>query len=140
MSNHKGTIIIADDDGGIRSLIGEFLEATYPEYKIEFCTNGDELQNRLEKAVQDVALVITDNNMEKGPTGGSLIKQYATRQGFPPMLLIYGANDNNEIGKDAMRNGAVGYLKKPVVDLRHIELVVDGALSPDRERVSLSSP
>ena len=89
----------------------------FPEYKPEFFVDGSLLQNRLEGLVSnqgDVKLVITDNSIP-GITGSELIAKYAKKFSFPFILHYAGLED---IGTEAVKNGAAGYMIKPATYLQ----------------------
>ena len=116
-------IIIADDKEHQRELVKEMIETIFEPFPIEFYNDGNGLKSRLERGVKDVKCIITDNDMINGPTGSQLILQYAGENGIPPIVLIYGANDSNLIGEQAVKDGAVGYLKKPYTMSQFKEVV-----------------
>ena len=119
----KKIILIADDIEIMRDLNTEFVERLFSNYIVETCSSGTELRNRLEKGVEGVACVITDDDMKEGPTGGELITKYASKV---PMVLCYG-RDQNAIGEKAVQDGAVGYLKKPY-NMKEFKEIVSKAL------------
>ncbi|MDP2628640.1 MAG: response regulator [Nanoarchaeota archaeon] len=111
MTNDK-KILIADDEKDTRELVGDMIGMDFSDYNIEFCENGNSLKNRLEKIVgkeTEIKLVLTDNEMP-GYQGSSLIREYA-RKINAPMILVYAGD--NEIGEQAVKDGAFAYLKKP---------------------------
>jgi len=108
----KRKILIADDDEENRELVNVFTKKLFPEYELELFEEGASLRKRLEGLVgkeNNVKLVLTDNQMP-GYEGSELIKEYSRKINFP-MILIYGGF--NGIGKQAVENGAYGFLQKP---------------------------
>lgn len=114
------SILLAEDDECIRHLFYEFMKISFPEYEIETFEDGTSLQGRLEKNIENVKVVITDNQMP-GITGSEIIKDYAKKV---PMVLVYGGKEY--IGEEAIKNGAVGYLLKPINPFSKLTEIVQG--------------
>ena len=55
------TILVADDDSGVRSSLGVALRGE--GYHVEFVKNGDEVLKRVESRNLDVALILLDVRM-----------------------------------------------------------------------------
>ncbi len=111
MADNKGTILIADDKEIIREVIEMHLsKALFGNYSYKHFSTGTQLEQRLRGNLEDVVLLITDNNMEEGPTGKDLAIKYAPRVNFP-VILHYSGNDS--IGEAAIQAGAESYFKKP---------------------------
>ena len=108
---NKNLIIIADDTEPLRRLQKRILQK-FSEFKIEEFDSGTSLRNRLEDNVDSIALVITDNDMP-GMKGSEIIREYSKRQGFEeiPFILHYAGDE--QIGKQAVIDGAFDYLMKP---------------------------
>ncbi len=109
----KKVILYAEDDKGLRDATERTLRRSFPEYTIETVNSGDSLEKRLNNGIEDVALVITDNEMP-GVRGAKIIELYAKKEGFRriPFILFYGGDDI--IGKVAVENGAFSYVLKPL--------------------------
>lgn len=107
MENMK--IFHADDKETQRDLVYRILRRDFPAYDLESFDDGVFLAERMEKGLSDVALIITDNQMPF-LTGSQIIRDYALRIEIP-MILAYGGD--KEIGEQAVRNGAFGYILKP---------------------------
>ncbi|MBI4116656.1 response regulator [Candidatus Pacearchaeota archaeon] len=114
----RNTILLADDTEIIRELQRTIL-GRFSEYEIEEFSNGNSLRNRLEGKIEDVSLVVTDNDMP-GSKGSEIIAEYAGKSKFP-FVLIYGGDE--EIGEQAVRDGAFGYLRKPFEMRQYAELI-----------------
>ena len=128
---NKGNILVADDVDDVRDLVVESLNLLFPGYEIEQFSNGNLIKRRLEQELETpggVKLLVTDNDMKIGPTGSELIANYAKRVNFP-IILNYGGIE--EIGKEAIRNGAYGYLLKPFIITSFGE-IVGGALGKSK--------
>ena len=101
------TVLVADDDDRIRSLLLDTLSAL--GYQVLGAKNGEEALSLLETEKLD--LVITDVRMPK-MNGLSLLKNIKNLNPLLPVLIITGYNFN--FTKDqAMENGADGFLAKP---------------------------
>ena len=108
-----GTILVAEDEPIVLSVVKEFIKRGFPEFKIETFLDGNALEQRLKGDLDLVRAVITDHNMP-GKNGGELIEKYALAPKFKdkiPMFLYYG--DALEIGIEAINNGAYCFTRKP---------------------------
>lgn len=107
----RNTILYAENHDYSRNLFIEILKEEFSDYNIESFPDGIQLKNRLEEDVNNIALVITDNDMP-GPHGFELIKNYAKRKSLDrvPFILLYGGDER--IGKEAVKQGAFGYVLK----------------------------
>ena len=103
------TILIADDESTIRKLNSMIVEREFPDYNIELFEDGKELDERLNQNLEEVCLIVTDNQMP-GMYGLEIIEKYARKLKNIPFVLYYGGDE--EIGKDAVKNGAYDYVMK----------------------------
>lgn len=113
----KGKILYAEDDLNFSRIYSEFIEYFFPDYGLEKYFNGLSLKDRLEKSVEDVKLVLTDNQMPN-ITGSEIIKNYANKLKVPFILMYGGGKD---IGELAIKNGAFGYILKPLSHEKFVE-------------------
>lgn len=107
-------ILLADDVEFLRKLYRDIVSSTFPNYEVELFQNGDSLAGRLERDVNNIALILTDNNMPPGPTGSEIIRKYAKCPKFNgtiPFILSYAGDE--EIGKKAIEDGAFSFIQKP---------------------------
>lgn len=104
-------ILIADDDYCIRFTLKEYLPNTFPDFQLEVFESGKTLVERLNADLTGVRMALIDNNMPPGMTGVEIIERYAKTVEFPFILNYAG---DREIGERAVKNGAFGYLSKPV--------------------------
>ena len=113
MNQSKGTILIADDKKIVREPLMAYLAMDFPDYNVIEVTSGMNLERRLKEGLENTPLVILDNHMPPGPFGSELIKQYAAKyNGGTSFILFYG-DDDDSIGEQAVRDGAVAFYKKP---------------------------
>ena len=121
-------IIIAEDEETLRTVGGLILEKAIPGVQIIKLDCGNALEQLLQLATERkkyiADLIFTDNSMPPGLTGSELIEKYALRPGCPPIILHYGGDP--EIGRRALKNGAVYSLSKPanIRDIREVALGV----------------
>ena len=111
-------ILLADDTEILRDFQRTILKK-FPGYEIEEFEDGSSLKSRLEGKVEDVSLVVTDNEMP-GVNGSEIISEYAKKSKFP-FVLVYGGGE--EIGEQAIKNGAFRYLMKPFEMGQYVELI-----------------
>lgn len=111
------TILYAEDEESVRNVTSRIIGVRFPDIHLESFTDGTSLVERLEKGVEDVAMVLTDNNMP-GINGGMVIKRYARLPEFAqiPFVLNYGGDTN--IGEKAIEDGARAYILKPEIPLK----------------------
>jgi DNA-binding NtrC family response regulator len=125
-------ILLSDDDEAIRTLYQQLLRDRFTDYGVEVLTDGDSLVGRLEKEVDNVAVVITDNSMPPGPAGSEVIKRYArgSKFGKIPFILVYAGDIT--LGNEAIQNGAFDFIEKPF-NLQQFIGVVQKALDKYKE-------
>jgi len=123
----RNKILCAEDYKPLRDYIKISLEEGFPDFHIEIHKDGNSLKNRLEQDVSDVALVVTDNKMP-GYSGLSIIRDYARRENLKeiPFILFYG--DDERLGKQAVEEGAFGYVLKGA-DLEELIKTIKKALN-----------
>lgn len=129
-------ILHADDEESMGMLYEHFHERAYPEYKLVRYQDGTSLQKGLEELAGDgVVLVITDNDMP-GMTGSEIIKKFARdpRYAHIKFILSYGGPEN--IGREAVDNGAFAYIMKPYRMVSQLEPLIDRALGIKRDITS----
>jgi DNA-binding NtrC family response regulator len=101
-------ILIVDDDPGQRSLLHSFL--TSQGFETVLATSGE---NALQLLGQnDVSLMISDVRMP-GISGLETLRRARKEKAHLPILLVTAFADIRE-AVDAMRDGALNYLSKPI--------------------------
>jgi len=100
-------ILVADDDGAIRTLLRTFLEEE--DYRVTEALTGQEALEGLRSGNYD--LVLLDMRLP-GMTGLDVLKQLREKQGDMPVILMtaYGS-PNTAIQASSL--GAYGYITKP---------------------------
>jgi DNA-binding response OmpR family regulator len=107
-------ILLADDDGALRSVLASVLRKQ--GYEVIECRNGQELLDHLDcfahpYASDDFDLIISDNRMP-GANGLDILDGLQRCHDYPPMLLITAFGDD-ATHEEAHRLGALGVLNKP---------------------------
>ncbi len=108
-SNHK--ILIVDDEGSIRELLGEFIESFCPDAYIDFANSRREAEQKLE--VNPYTHVLTDMSME-GPYSGVYVARSAKK--VNPKIRVFlhtGSNDRTMENKIAREPSIDEYAFKP---------------------------
>jgi len=101
------TILIVDDDAGIRQVLQDLLASA--GYRTLLATDGEEALLKLEGG--DVDLVISDDKMP-GMSGRELLWECVRRWPGLPVILLTGYGTVPE-AVEAIKGGAVDYLLKP---------------------------
>lgn len=110
MTDRK-TILYAEDKEEFRTRYQRVMDHFFPGYRVVPFNDGTSLENRLAGNLNDVALIVTDNQMP-GKTGFDIIKDHAREEKLRriPVILLY--NGEPIIGKVAVENGAFSYVSK----------------------------
>ncbi len=108
MSNHakKPTILICDDEEGIRESFKLILE---DNYDLRFATNGPEALEMLKTL--SPALMMLDIKMPK-VHGLEVLKQIKQLKPKLPVIIVTGYQ-SVEMAQEALRLGAADYIPKP---------------------------
>jgi putative nucleotidyltransferase with HDIG domain len=126
----KTTVLIVDDESGIRSLLSEAL--TYAQYDCYTAASGEEALE-LMRQVQFVA-VITDLRMP-GLSGIQLLEEI--RRTYPHVAVLMATGEADiRVGIQAMKEGADDYLVKPF-QLEVAAASLDRALEKKRLEIEL---
>ena len=119
--NHSATVLVVDDDPGVRTMLCEFLGAR--GFRCLVADSVDNAVNIVENEAVDVILV--DVNLE-GKSGFDLISYVNLHYSDVPCIVVTG-NDDWEVAKVAIDVGAYGYVVKPF-SLTEILVYVENAL------------
>jgi DNA-binding NtrC family response regulator len=123
-SREAPTILVVDDDQGQRSLLGGFLERQ--GLRVLYAGSGEQALSILD--AEPVEMMITDVRMP-GLSGFETLRQARVRHPRLPVLLVTAYADVHD-AVDAMRDGAVNYLEKPI-DLDELLASVREAVGMD---------
>lgn len=118
----KGIILYAEDNENVRKTMIHSFERHFPDYNIESFEDGELINQRILKGLEDVCLVIIDNEMPL-TNGSEIIKKYARVNSNVPFILFYGGNE--EIGREAIESGAHSYFLKLAPVKRLYESIKD---------------
>lgn len=118
----KRTILVADDEKNIRSGLRLALEDE--GYEVLCAADGQEAWNLLSSS--NVDLVISDLRMP-GISGQELLKKIVSSYPMLPVIILTG-HGTIESAVDAMRNGAVDFITKPL-NLDRLYLMVKRAFA-----------
>jgi len=124
----RQTILIADDERGIRNLLRSYCERQ--GYAVRIAASGQEALAALDDERFDVAIV--DLHMP-GATGLDVLAHAREAQPECEVIILTGFADLDS-AVEALRLGAYDYMQKPVSDLHHLGVVISRAL----ERRALS--
>src|SRR5579871_907922 len=110
-SSHNATtarILIVDDDPGQRSLLNTFLKSQ--GFETTLAASGEEALEALKDG--KFAMMISDVRMP-GLSGLETLRRARENNAILPVLLVTAYADIRE-AVDAMRDGALNYLAKPI--------------------------
>jgi putative nucleotidyltransferase with HDIG domain len=122
------TILVVDDDDGVRSAVGRFLHAR--GYEALSAASGEDALGLL--ASRPVTAVLLDVRLP-GLSGVDLVPQLLDAQPDAALLMLTAVNDATSAAL-CMQRGAMDYLIKPV-DLSHLERAIERALARRAERL-----
>jgi response regulator RpfG family c-di-GMP phosphodiesterase len=128
----RGSVLVVDDDPGIRSLIKDKLSRD--GFACCNCSNGAEALDALDRESFDI--IISDLQMP-GISGLELLRVAHERHARSAFLMITGLDDIR-VGIDAMKSGADDYLVKPF-RLDEISACVERALTKKRLEIELEN-
>jgi CheY-like chemotaxis protein len=110
MNNHAGeTILIAEDERSIRSLLRTFLESE--GYAVREAAGGEEALASIAKAVPDVLLL----DLSMPPPQGMEVLRHIRQSTMErkPAVVILTAHGSVKLAVEAVRMGALDFLEKP---------------------------
>ncbi len=110
---YRNRIFVAEDYPEIMAAYKIMLEMEFSETPTEFFKDGTSLVDRLNQNPTDLGLVLTDNQMP-GINGSKIIEDYAKDPRFENVRFVLATGDGAEAGQKALKDGAHGYLAKPV--------------------------
>lgn len=134
MERSKARILVVDDDEQVLTFLGHLLR--YHGYDITEASDGRQALEILES--RDFDLVISDIRMP-GLDGLGLLRELKKRDKSPAAIILSACNDL-PMAVNAMKNGALDYIVKPVraaILLESIEQGLAAGESRARERSQL---
>ena len=134
MAGDKITIMIVDDDDGIRGYISKLL--TQKGYNVIACASGTEAIERLRSGDDNISLAILDILMPEMDGLDTLIEIRRMHKNIPIVMLS--ALGHTNIIVKAMKAGATDYLVKPFEE-EELELAIKKALEKSELLAEISS-
>ncbi len=128
MTEHRGRILVVDDEGSMRDFLTICLRRA--GHTCEAAAGGAEALKRIDNEEWDV--VLTDLTMPQ--VSGMDVLRHAVALPNPPLVIMMTAYASTNTAVEAMKTGAYDYLIKPF-NVDEIQLVMQRAL----ERQSLRS-
>ncbi len=122
------TILVVDDDDGVRSAVGRFLHTR--GYETLSAASGEDALQLL--AGHRVTAVLLDVRLA-GLSGVELVPQVLAAEPDAALLMLTAVNDATNAAL-CMQRGAMDYLIKPV-DLAHLERALERALARRGEQL-----
>lgn len=114
----ESKILVVDDDHAVRDFLGRFLK-TKGYQQVQLVPTGEEALKLIEK--QDIDLVLLDIKLP-GMNGVEVLRKLKKLKPLTGVIMITAFPDE-EIGKEALKEGASDYIMKPF-DLAYLELSV----------------
>jgi len=108
----KKIILFAEDDNLVMQMYESIGPRLFPDYDLEFFSDGTSLEKRFKEGVEGVCAILSDNQMP-GIDGSKLVEKYAFTPEFKDIKFILNYGGCNSIGKKAVENGAATYFIKP---------------------------
>ncbi|MBI4618662.1 MAG: response regulator [Desulfobacterales bacterium] len=124
------SILVVDDEGSIRRLLGETLDMS--GHKCALAADAAEARTFIRD--QDFDLILCDVKMP-GESGLDLIR-YVLAEHQETAVIIVSAVDDTEIAETALEIGAFGYIIKP---FRHNELMISIANALRRRELEIKN-
>lgn len=121
----KGLVMAVDDDPDIGLLMQKQLEDC--QFDVEVFDSGEKLLSRLSSQTPD--LILSDYNMP-GYNGLDLMKKVHETYPEIPFLFV-SACLTKEVVLEALKQGAYGFVEKPVDEIRLV-LMIETAIARDR--------
>jgi two-component system response regulator HydG len=131
ISSAAPQILIVDDDAGQRSLLSSFLDTQ--GFVTSTASSGEEALDQLQKRAFD--MMISDVRMN-GISGLETLRRARLQHRTLPVLLVTAYADIRE-AVDAIRDGALNYLAKPI-DLDELLAAVQSATGLSHRSATLA--
>jgi DNA-binding NtrC family response regulator len=118
----KSRILIVDDD---RQFVARLRQVLEGRYEVESAHSVEEFSERFSSSAFD--LVVLDMRLETDREGLELLKLIRSEHPTMPVLMVTGYPDL-DTAVEAMKAGAVDYVRKERVDLNALSKIVDSLL------------
>jgi CheY-like chemotaxis protein len=126
MSSALTTVLLVDDDPGVRFALAEVLHER--GYRVVSASSGSEALRALD-GLDEIDVVVTDLSMP-GMDGLELVSRIAARVPALPVILLT-AHCSDRLGRIASSHGARGCLAKPF-DIDQLALAIEQARGASR--------
>lgn len=113
----KTVVMVVDDDEHIRGFISKFIKSK--GYDVITASNGKEALEILNK--RKVCIILLDIFMPE--MNGVEFLNIINKEIEKPHIVVISGNEDEEIARGFLRNGAVDYIKKPI-NLERLELII----------------
>jgi DNA-binding response OmpR family regulator len=130
----SGSILLVEDDGDVRRLLGDQL--TRLGYKVKGVSSGEECLRALGSTAESTDLVLLDRYLPDGDGYEVLCKIRSGAEAPKPPVVIISVDRNAEGVAAALSAGAVDYLVKPF-DSRVLAARVSAAIREARGKETL---
>lgn len=116
-------ILVVDDDPGVRELVEDFLRSR--GYEVDTAADGEAALEKIARQTPDLLLL---DLMMPGINGMDVLRQLPPSARDLPVIVVTAVTEE-EVGRAALRSGAIDYVTKPI-DLAYLERTVATALLP----------
>ncbi len=110
---NRKTILLADDNKGVRDGLLENFRARFPDYRIEAVIDGTSADERLSNGASNIALAVLDNNMP-GIKGLDLIKKHGPKLDAP--IILYSGDVDDRYDGFVKDFGGYAAVEKPYLE------------------------
>jgi two-component system OmpR family response regulator len=114
-------ILVVDDDPGVRELLDDFLRSR--GYEVDTASDGAAALAALHRFTPDLVLL---DLMMPGINGMQVLRDRPESAREVPVIVVTAVTEE-EIGRAALRAGAMDYVTKPI-DLLYLERTIATAL------------
>lgn len=132
-SGPKPCILVVDDDAGLRTLLGDTLEAE--GYRVLSVASARAARTALEREPPD--LMLLDLHLPDG-NGPELVAAMQALPSAVPLIVVTGQGDE-KVAVEVMRRGALDYVMKDALMLELLPTVVRRALETVLQRRALAA-
>ncbi len=116
----KRTLLVADDEYGIREFLYELFKETYD---VKLATDGKEAIELFEKEIFDVALI----DLRMPEVSGVEVLEYIKEKNIDTIPIVITADRDIDHAVEAMKMGAYDYITKPM-DYKKLTITIHNAI------------